>query len=170
LISRHTANFSLFALSIIGATLDGWHTTCSAVWSSGEADVTFAEALVVVSDADGVGWTDDSVANVDTGSSPEDSFPANFTWSTPSITGAAGDDLTDTGQLVLGVAFLASAKGSSINDLALLSIRTGHDLAWIQTGSSSIDVDLANQPLWTLGVLLALLFGEAAFLQVGWIS
>lgn len=119
---------------------------------------------MAVSDADRVGWADDGVANVDAGSSPKNSFPADFTWPTLSISSATGDDLTNTGQLVLSMAFLASTKRSSIDNLALLSIWTGHDLARIQTGSSSIDVDLANQSFWTLTVLLAFLFREAAFL------
>ena len=170
LISRHSANFSFLALSIIGAALDGLNTAGSAVRCSGESDVTFAEALVVVGDADGVGWADDGVANVDASSSPEHSFSANFTRPALSIAGAASYDFANAGELVLGVALLAGAQRSAVDDLALLSVRARHDLARIQTGSSSVDVDLANQPFWTLGGLLALLFRETAFLQVRWIS
>ena len=124
MISRHTADFSLLALSIIGAALDGRHAASSAVRSSREPDVALAEALVVVGDADGVGRADDRVANIDAGSSPENSFSANLAWPALSITSAAGNDLANAGEFVLGVAFLAGAQRPAVDDLALLSVRT----------------------------------------------
>jgi hypothetical protein len=166
LISGNSAHFRLLALSIVGASLDRRHTACSAVGGSGKSEVALAKALVVVSDADGVGRADDSVADVDAGSSPENAFSADFAGTALGVAGAAGDDLANAGQLVLGVAFFAGAQWPAVDDLALFGVRARHDLAGVEAGTSSVDVDLADKAFGAVGALPAFLFRKASFLQV----
>jgi len=166
LISGHPAHFSLLALGVARTALDGRHTSGSAVWTSGEAHVALAESLVVVGDADGVGGADDGVANVDAGSSPEHALPADLAGPALSVAGASGDNLADAGQLVLGVALLAGAQRATVDDLAAFGVRAGHDLAGVEAGPPSVDVDLADEAFRAVGVLFALLFRETTLLEI----
>lgn len=49
---------------------------------------------------------------------------------------------------------------------AFLTISAGHDLAWIETSSATINVDLAHRSLRTIGGPFASCFGNTSFGQI----
>lgn len=128
-----------------GAT---FRVACVALFAPAVASVLLCNAL-------GSCWTGDSLAYFDTSFDTVQFLATDLVCGAVLVALAVVCDLTGSRQLILCIAFQTLADGPTRIAEALLVFRTGHDLARVQAGPPSVDIDLAHHALLAVLVCLA---------------